>query len=128
MHAPKLLDEEEPLTPEQIAEAQAENEARDFRSLAAASNLIAERLAGRFIILDDVGEGRIFPDNTEEISGSVLDEHGALWTFWTKWDDAANRLTLGIWRREQDDPRRHRSDEYRRARALVGLPPLVLTS
>lgn len=138
MHARELPDngridtteehEEEPLTPEQIAVAQVVTEARDFRSLAAASNLIAQRLAGRFIILDDVGEGTIFPDDTEETSGIVLDEHGDLWSFWTAWNAAAEQPTLSIWRRTEASPRDYASDEYRRARAMVGLPPLVLAS
>jgi hypothetical protein len=124
MHARDLPDEDvAPLTPEQIAEAQAATDARDYRSLAAASNLIAERLPGRFVILDDVGEGRIFLDDTEELSGYVLDERGDLWAFWTAWDADAGRLTLGTWERVESTDRDSESTEYRRARAQVGLAP-----
>lgn len=121
MHARELPDEDVPLTPDQIAEAQAATEARDYRSLAAVSNLIAERLPGRFVILHDVGEGRIFPDDTEETSGYVLDERGDLWAFWTAWDADVGRLALGTWERVEATDRAAESAEYRRARALVGL-------
>lgn len=121
MHARDLPDEE-PLSPEQIAEAQAAGEALYERSLAVASNLIAERLPGRFVILDDIDEGTIFPDGTLDISGSVLDERGDVYTFWVDWDADAGRAVLGIWRREEAaTSSRRQSAEYRRARALVGL-------
>ena len=118
------LDAEDLGTPEEIAQAQAENEARDYRSIAAASNLIAERISGRFTILDDVGHGVIFPDDTEEVSGAVLDERGDLYAFWTDWDADAGQLVLRIWRREPLDEvaeRWRKSSTYRWARAQVGL-------
>jgi hypothetical protein len=114
--------EEEALSPEQIVEAQAAGEARYERSLAAASNLIAARLPGRFVILDDIDEGTTFPDGTVDVSGVALDDHGDLYAFWMDWDAAAGRPTLGIWRREEPSERTLGSDEYRRARALVGRP------
>jgi hypothetical protein len=113
--------QEEPLSPEQIAEAQAADEVCYERSLAAASNLIAAKLSGRFVILDDIDEGTIFPDGTVDISGSVLDERGDFYAFWVDWDPDAGRPTLGIWRREDVTSHDRRSVEYRRARALVGL-------
>jgi hypothetical protein len=125
MHAQDELDEafdaEDTRSREEIEAAQAETEARDFRSLAAASRLIAKRLSGRFIILDDIGHGTIFPDDTEEVSGTVLDERGELYTYWTGWDTRAGRLTLWIWRREEIDERVRQWGTYRRARALLGL-------
>jgi hypothetical protein len=116
---------EEALSPEQIAEAQATGEARYERSLAAASNLIAARLPGRFVILDDIDEGTVFPDDTVDISGVVLDDHGDLYAFWVAWDAASGQPTLGIWRHEEPSEHTLGSDEYRRARALVGLPVLA---
>lgn len=111
----------EPLSPAQISAAQAEDEARYERSLAAASNLIAERLSGRFVILNDIDEGTHFLDGTVDISGSVLDERGDLYAFWVDWDAASNRPVLGIWRREDAPAPDRASAEYRRAGALVGL-------
>jgi hypothetical protein len=115
------LSNEEPLSPEQIAEAQAAGEARYERSLAAASNLIAERVSGRFAILYDVEEGTSFPDGTVDVSGCALDERGDLYAFWVDWDAAAGRAVLGIWRQEEITARDHVSAEFRHARALVGL-------
>jgi hypothetical protein len=109
------------LTPDQIRSAQAEDEVRYTRSLAVTSNLIARRLTGRFIILDDSDEGTVFPDGTVDISGCVIGEHGDLYAFWVDWDQASDRPVLGIWRREQESEHSRDSAEYRRARALVGL-------
>jgi hypothetical protein len=112
--------QEDLLSPEQIATAQAVDAVRYERSLAVASNLIAEKLSGRFVILADIDEGTIFPDGTVDISGSVLDERGDFYAFWVDWDADAGRPFLGIWRRE-DAPDISESAAYRRARALVGL-------
>jgi hypothetical protein len=120
----RRLSENTLLTPEQIAEAQAATALRDERSLAAASNLIAQRLSGRFAIFHDVGEGTIFPDGTEDLSGFVIDERGDHYFFWVDWDTAAGHATLGTWVREEPNGRDHASAEYRHARAMVGLPPV----
>jgi hypothetical protein len=119
------LPEEEPLTPEQIAAGQAATALRDERSLAATSNLIAQRLPGRFAIFYDVGEGKIFPDGTEDLSGCVVDERGDHYFFWVDWDADAGQPILGTWERDEANPRDAASAEYRHARALVGLQPLV---
>src|SRR3954462_12593986 len=102
MHTRDLLDEEEePLTQEQIVEAQEMTALRNERSLAAASNLIAQRLSGRFAIFFDVGEGKIFPDGTEDMSGYVVDERGDHYFFWVDWDIDAGSPTLGTWKRDE---------------------------
>src|SRR5689334_15994768 len=104
MHAHELP-EEDPLTPQQIAPGQAATALRDERSLAAASNLIAQRLTGRFAIYHDVGEGKVFPNGTEDLSGWVVDERGDHYFFWVDWDAGADQPILGTWQREESSDR-----------------------
>jgi hypothetical protein len=58
----------------------------------------------------------------------VVDERGDHYFFWVDWDATVGHSTLGTWKRIETSDRDHKSAEYRHARALVGLPPLVLAS
>ncbi|MCC7107294.1 MAG: hypothetical protein IT307_19335 [Chloroflexi bacterium] len=70
------------------------------------------------------GEGRYLPSGIEEIRGLVLDEAGAVYTFWIKWDEEADRAALVNWCEIEVDARLRADPEYREARELLGLPPL----
>ena len=94
---------------------------RDERSLAAVSALLIERGVGRHAIFWDVGEGEIFPDGTESMSGNVIDSDGRVYFFWTDWDAARGGPTFGTWRPVAPADDWSRSGEYRAARAAVGL-------
>ena len=94
---------------------------RDERGLAAARALIGERGIGRFALFDEVGEGTVFPDGTEDVSGHVIAEDGRVFFFWTAWDAERGRPTLGTWQEVKGEIAGAGSGEYRRARAAVGL-------
>ena len=94
---------------------------RDERSLAAVSELLVERGIRRHAIFWDVGEGEMFPDGTESMSGNVIDAEGRVYFFWTDWDAERNGPAFGIWRREEPEEHWLESREYRDARAAVGL-------
>jgi hypothetical protein len=102
------------------AEPAAEDD-RDERALAAARDLIAERIVGRFAIFWDVGEGTMFPDGTEDMSGHVIDEQGRIYIFWTEWDASRNRPMFGTWKQIEGKLSNETATEYRRAREAVGL-------
>ena len=44
------------------------------------------------------GEGRMLPNGFEVTSGTVVDRTGAVYSFWTAWDDAQNEPMLTRWR------------------------------
>jgi len=97
------------------------------RSLAAIEALLDDLGIGRRVIFDDVGEGTIFPDGTESMSGLIVDEHGRIFMFWTDWDAARHRPVFTTW--QQLDPSKLRdSKEYREARKAVGLAESVTRS
>jgi hypothetical protein len=94
---------------------------RDERGLAAARALISNRDIGRFAVFDEVGEGTIFPDGTEDVSGHVVAEDGRVFFFWTDWDAERGQPTLGTWQEVKGEIAGRGSGEYRQARATVGL-------
>ena len=91
------------------------------RSLAAIEALLPERVIGRHATFFEVGEGEEFPDGTESMSGSVIDSTGQVYSFWTDWDAARGGPTFDIWRRVEPPLDWSEDDEYRAARAAVGL-------
>jgi hypothetical protein len=92
------------------------------RSLAAIEALLDDLGFGRRAIFDDVGEGTIFPDGTESMSGLVVDELGRVFMFWTDWDAARKRPVFTTWQQLEASELKE-SKEYRDARKAVGLAP-----
>jgi hypothetical protein len=70
------------------------------------------------------GEGRELPSGIEEVSGLVLDVSGVVYSFWIKWDDETRQEKFSEWEPIELEPRLFNHPEYRRARAMLGLPPL----
>lgn len=94
------------------------------RTLAAIHTLIADKKIGRYALFHEVGEGRQFPDGSEEMSGGVVDEQGRVYTFWTDWDAEHSRARFTTWDQIEPEPALAKSQEYLDARAEVGLLPL----
>ena len=94
------------------------------RSIEAVEALLDDIGIGRRAIFHDVGEGTIFPDGTESMSGLVIDEVGRLFFFWTDWDAARGRPVFTTWKQVEPEPSLSASKEYRQARASIGLPPV----
>src|SRR6266536_2716199 len=93
------------------------------RSIAAIERLLGERGLGRFALFNEVGEGTIFPDGTESMSGHVVDDEGSVFFFWTGWDEADGRPVFSTWEPDVPDPSWLRNAEYRTALAAVGRLP-----
>jgi hypothetical protein len=93
------------------------------RAIAAIHALITARGVGRHALFHEVGEGRAFPDGSEEMSGYVVDETGRTYAFWTGWDAERSRARFTTWEPVTLEPRMLESHEYREARAAVGLAP-----
>ena len=93
------------------------------RAIAAIEALQNNLGFGRRAIFHDVGEGTIFPDGTESVSGHVIDEAGRVYFFWTDWDAARGRPVFTTWKQVEPEPSWSASKEYRQARASLGLPP-----
>ncbi len=91
------------------------------RSVAAIEALLGDLGIGRHAIFHDVGEGTIFPDGTESMSGLVIDERGRVFMFWTDWDAARGRPVFTTWKQIEPEPALMASPEYRSARSAVGL-------
>lgn len=91
------------------------------RAVEAIHALMTELGLGRHALFDEVGEGMMFPDGTESMSGSVIDETGRIFMFWTDRDAARGRPVFTTW--EEIDPASLWSEggEYLEARADVGL-------
>jgi hypothetical protein len=92
------------------------------RQRAALDALVRARGLNRFAFFGTSGEGRSFPDGQEETSGSVFDDRGRVFDFWTAWDEARGEATFRTWREVEPTPRLAASASYRRARTAVGLP------
>ena len=82
---------------------------------------IARRGLSRFAIFDICVEGRIYPNGFDEVSGSVLNEDGRIWFFWTGWDDERQAVTIRHWDEEPITPLLTSGPEYERARRELGL-------
>jgi hypothetical protein len=91
------------------------------RSVAAIEALLDEIGIGRRELFHDVGEGSIFPDGTESMSGHVVDQLGRVFIFWTDWDAARKRPVFTTWKQLKPEPSLLASKEYQRARAALGL-------
>ena len=85
--------------------------------------LVREKGLRRFAFFFVTGEGRKLPNGLEVTSGTVIDRTGAVYSFWTAWDDARNEPTLTRWRQIQPDHDWLEDDEYREALDAVGLTP-----
>jgi hypothetical protein len=84
------------------------------------AQLIEEELTGRrYGVFFNSGEGALLPNGEEEQSGSVVDQDGRHYFYWTGWDAAGGRVCFDIW--EPYEPDRLDGDEYRRARCAAGL-------
>lgn len=59
--------------------------------------LIAEKVGEPFGLFFCTGEGRFFPDGTEESSGCVVTRSGRHFDFWTGWDATHGHLSLERW-------------------------------
>jgi len=103
-----------------ISDQQQVSADRDERSLAAVAELLAERGIGRHGIFSDVGEGEMFPDGTESMSGHVIDADGRVFFFWTDWDAERGRPTFETWEPVTPSDDWLDSEEYRAARATAG--------
>ena len=79
------------------------------RAIAAIEALLDDLGFGRRAIFHDVGEGTIFPDGTESVSGHVIDEAGRVYFFWSR---------LG---RRSGSPRLHDLEASRARAVLVSL-------
>src|SRR4249919_771481 len=94
---------------------------RDERSIAAVEALLDDIGIGRRAIFHDIGEGTFLSDGTESMSGLVVDELGRVFIFWTDWDAARERPVFTTWTKIQPEPALTASNEYRQARASLGL-------
>jgi hypothetical protein len=94
--------------------------ARDVQR-AALRAAIAERGLSRFAVFDTTVEGRIYPNGVDEVSGSVLNDDGRIWFFWTDWDENRQAVTLRHWEEEPMTPLLTSGREYARARRELGL-------
>jgi hypothetical protein len=93
----------------------------DPRPRAILDELVRGRGLDRYAYFHVAGEGRFFPDGTEDVSGYVVDDRGREFFFWTGWEPERGAVTFRTW--EEVKPRAdHRPGaEERRARAAVGL-------
>jgi hypothetical protein len=82
--------------------------------------LIRSKDVGRFAFFDTTIEGRIYPNGMDETSGSIVDERGRVFEFWTAWDAGRGAPAFKFWR--EVDPAKESGAEYRRAREELGLP------
>lgn len=89
--------------------------------------LLTERGIRRYGLFDEVGEGTLFPDGTEAMSGHVVDEHGDVYFFWTGWDQTENRPIFVTWERIGAEPSWLRSAEFRQALEEAGRSPTPRT-
>ena len=85
--------------------------------------LVAARGLRDFAFFFLTGEGRMLPNGLEVTSGTVIDRTGAVYSFWTAWDDERNEPTLARWREVRPDRDWLEDEEYREARSAVGLAP-----
>ena len=93
----------------------------DPRARAILDALVRSKGLERYAYFFVTGEGHFFPNGVEESSGSVIDDHGRVFDFWTAWDARRERPTFRFWRQVDPEPHWERSAEYRRARQAVGL-------
>lgn len=77
----------------------------------------------RFAFFFLTGEGRTLPNGHEVVSGTVLDQSGAVYSFWSAWDDARNKPMLTRWRLVHPDSSWMEDPEYRDALDELGLSP-----
>jgi hypothetical protein len=91
------------------------------RQMTTLARLVAARGVGRYASFWEVGEGTFLPDGTEDLSGYVVDEHGRVFFFWTAWDAERDEPAFETWRQVEPEPHWADSEEYREARAVVGL-------
>lgn len=75
----------------------------------------------RFAVFGTSVEGRIYPNGIEERSGSVLNEDGRIWFFWTGWDEERQAVFIDEWIEEEPTPRLTSGREYEQARRQLGL-------
>lgn len=75
----------------------------------------------RFALCLVAGEGKELPNGEEDASGYVVNEDGRVFSFWIGWDEAAGTETFDIWTEEQPGPDWFEHEEFREARAAVGL-------
>jgi hypothetical protein len=93
------------------------------RAVAAIEALLTEIGIGRHALFHEVGEGKLFPDGSESMSGYVIDELGQVYAFWTDWDAARRRPVFTTWEQVEPEPALLASREYQEARQAVGLAP-----
>ena len=97
--------------------------AEQKRQLDVLRDLVRGKGLDRFAFFLTSVEGLFMPDDTEEVSGCVVDGQGRVFSFWMEWDAEEGAPTLGQW--EQIEPQPHWAEirEYQRARKAVGLDP-----
>ena len=93
----------------------------DPRARATLDALVRSKGLGRFAYFFVTGEGTFFPNGIEEASGSVIDDQGRVFDFWTAWDAQRGEVAFETWEQVEPSPRWLESAEYRRARERVGL-------
>jgi hypothetical protein len=81
----------------------------------------------RYALFFVTGEGKYLPATTpnerlEQASGYVVDSHGHIFSFWLGWDAQRQQPALTRWRQVEPSPGWASDEEYREARAQVGLP------
>jgi hypothetical protein len=86
---------------------------------AALDDLIRSKGLERFALYDTTIEGRVYPNGMDETSGSVVDDRGRAFDFWTGWDDERGEPTFRFW---HEAVPRTRGTSERRARERLGLP------
>jgi hypothetical protein len=81
---------------------------------------------GRYALFFVTGEGKYLPasspeERLEQTSGYVVDSHDHVFAFWLGWDAERGQPALTRWRQVAPPPDWNSDDEYRDARAEVGL-------
>jgi hypothetical protein len=95
--------------------------ARDPRPRAILDELVRRHGLERDAYFHVTGEGRYFPDGTEDVSGYVVDDRGREFFFWTGWDAERGAVIFRTWEEVESRADHRIGAEERRARVAVGL-------
>lgn len=85
--------------------------------------MIEERGLNRYAIWFAAEEGIEMPNGEEEMSGTLVNEDGRVFSFWTGWDETAARVVFTKWKKVKPRAEWMERRAYRQARELAGVEP-----